>query len=451
MMFSILILLLLAGITFIHFVQGMFSATLSAILTIIAATVAVSFHEDVIQLMKPGKVADSATAIVLCVLFVVTYVILRVIFDKFAPGNVRFQSTLDKLGGAVMGIIAGVYATGIISIAAQTMSFGPSVLGYSRYALIDPNPREVTFTAKPEQSQMVRKVEDAMKAKSFKEAGDPQKTWVPVDDIVLGTVANLSDGALSGARSFSSIHPDFLQEAFGLRAGMEPGAKRVATNFGSQRSIDVTKIIARDRLKQVLDAELPEVRGGATDKKAPPPPANENAKLKDEAKVAPKDLEAPKNGALLIVRMTASAEAKDKDGNFRFSLSAIRLVAPNGAGKAREFHPVGTFDTWSGGTVWLSAVSDPLFANKEGVDLVFVIDDASDVLEPSGGGKPKSGAAASGQTFQVKPGVFLEVKWLARVNLSEKPAERGPSPADPNFDILRKLRLKLPPPEPVQP
>src|SRR5438105_11624711 len=98
MVFGIFILLLIGLIGFFHYIQGFFSATLSAIFAVIAATVAIAYHETIVNAMKPGKFADSATAVVLCCLFAVTYVLLRMIFDRAVPGNIRIQSTIDKVG-----------------------------------------------------------------------------------------------------------------------------------------------------------------------------------------------------------------------------------------------------------------------------------------------------------------------------------------------------------------
>src|SRR3954471_9284509 len=103
MVFSIILIVLILAVAFIHYVQGMFSAILSAILAVIAAVVAVSYHENVVMLMKPGKLAYSGTAVILCCLFAITYVVLRLIFDRAVPGNVRINSTIDKVGAAIFG------------------------------------------------------------------------------------------------------------------------------------------------------------------------------------------------------------------------------------------------------------------------------------------------------------------------------------------------------------
>src|SRR4051812_14231050 len=107
-----IMLVLIAAITFFHWLQGVFSATISVILAIISATIAIAFHEKVVLMALRGRFADQAPAIAIVVLFAVTYIVLRVIFDKAVPGNVRVPALVDKIGGGVMGLVAAFFATG---------------------------------------------------------------------------------------------------------------------------------------------------------------------------------------------------------------------------------------------------------------------------------------------------------------------------------------------------
>ena len=136
-MLGIIILLLIGVIAYFHYVQGLFSATISAVCAIIAAIVAVSYHENVIDLLFKGAMANYAEAMMLVALFVVMYVILRVIFDKSIPGNVRYPVMVDKVGAAAMGVVAGLFAMGVLVLAAESLPFGPSIAGYARYSVQD--------------------------------------------------------------------------------------------------------------------------------------------------------------------------------------------------------------------------------------------------------------------------------------------------------------------------
>src|SRR5688500_14804316 len=119
MLFSIVLLLAVLVVAFFHYLQGLFSATISAILTILAAALAVAWHEWIAENFLAGKYADSIHAIMLIIVFAVTYLLLRLLFDKAVPGNVRVPAIVDKIGGGVMGVVAAVFAVGVVAIAAQ--------------------------------------------------------------------------------------------------------------------------------------------------------------------------------------------------------------------------------------------------------------------------------------------------------------------------------------------
>src|SRR5947209_3130484 len=222
MILTIIVILLVLGIAFIHYVQGFFSATLSAILVIFSAVVALSFQESVVDMLKPTKFADSATAGVLCLLFIVTYVILRIIFDKLVPGNVRFAPTVDKVGAGIMGLVAGAFAMGLFAVAAESMPFDPGSM-YARYEQV--SEREAGGSYKPGDSQIERKVYDQMKSPTFKPS-EVKGMILPVDDWVVNTVKGLSAGSLSGESKWADEHPDYLQELFGQRVGMQRSEER---------------------------------------------------------------------------------------------------------------------------------------------------------------------------------------------------------------------------------
>src|SRR5882762_9641810 len=134
MIFSLVVIVFVGIIAYWHFLQGFFSAAISAILAIVAALIALSYQEDLAALFG-GRMNDQANAMCLVVIFAVTYFLLRVIFDWAIPGNVRFPVLLDKIGAPIMGIIAGIFAVGVLVVAAQTLPFGPSIAGYQRYPI----------------------------------------------------------------------------------------------------------------------------------------------------------------------------------------------------------------------------------------------------------------------------------------------------------------------------
>src|SRR5687768_16633554 len=115
MILNLLIIIIVGLVAYWHYLQGFFSAALSAVIAIVAAVVALAFHEQVGQMFNQGKFNTQAHGLVLVCLFAATYLVLRILFDKLVPGNVQFPVALDKAGSIACGIIAGLCGGGIVA------------------------------------------------------------------------------------------------------------------------------------------------------------------------------------------------------------------------------------------------------------------------------------------------------------------------------------------------
>jgi hypothetical protein len=238
---------------------------------------------------------------------------------------------------------------------------------------------------------------------------DPSKAsglMVPADSWVLGLVNHLSDGgSLAGERPLASIHPSWLDELFASRIGIQVGAKQTAMKDW----VGVEGVYRLDNVQQV-DGDVTALR----------PPASE-WKVDPVRKVDPSKV-------LLVLRVTYKAEATDTDSKFRFSPGAIPLIA-NG----KWILPIGTLETAGGAPkLYAQRPDDFLIASGvDGFDMVYEVD-RTDVLDNP---DPKATDA------KIKPGVFVEIKKLARIDLTDKPVS-GPPPASPKFSIMRKVGLE---------
>src|SRR5215216_4103051 len=121
MILGIIILALLGGIAYFHYAQGFFGATLSAICAVTAAVIAVGYHEVVVTSLLQGAAGDYAHGLCLAALFAGIYIVLRLVLDKAVPGNLRLPVMVDRVGGAAMGVVAGIFASGIVALTAQMM------------------------------------------------------------------------------------------------------------------------------------------------------------------------------------------------------------------------------------------------------------------------------------------------------------------------------------------
>jgi uncharacterized membrane protein required for colicin V production len=421
MIFSILVILIIGIIAFFHYLQGFFSATISAVCAVVAAVLAVSYHEVIVESFLGGKFGNVAHAMALAVLFAVIYLILRVLFDKMVPGNLRMPSTIDKIGGGVMGLVAGVFAAGIVALVAQELPFMPSIAGYSRYAVRD---AEVTLPAVGRNRSASSEVWQELKSdKAGKfEPADRLALLVPVDDVVVNTVARLSDNGSLAGRPLGLVHPDWTAELFAQRLGVETGSKRVTTPDG----INLDKVelfnVPAASLK-VKDHEYKELRERALDASQAKPVGNQ---------------------ILLVVRVPFLRPAGDDDAYVRFSPASARLVARKSGGEEGEmanYIPIGTVDKAQ--TLVLSKPDDFLLVEvrgaDRGVDLAYLIDRNVIASGAGSGAAAAASAGAANAPLKVAPGVFFEFKRIARKDLSEQTIRPATAyKASENILVLRK-------------
>jgi hypothetical protein len=413
---SLLVVILLAAIAYFHWVQGLLSGLISAVCAICAATLAISYHEPLIETVLGGKLADLATAVTLVALFVIIYGLLRVVFDKFVPGNVRVPALADSIGGAVFGLIAGVFALGTVAIAAQSMPFGPRAAGHSRYELAD----RMVILVNARQRQVDADVLDEVTNGQFDAAKGQfvaEKAgglWIPVDSMVVSATRGLSAGSLEGSQRFGDVYPDLLDELQGQRLGIDPGAKQTALNIGNFKQVSLQGAYvppAKPPLPQV-DGEIAPTRNRSGRNMEPLPKTY-----------------SPEHDNLLIVRLTFNNEAADKDGKVRFTCASVPLIVAGDPAKdtpGKMYFPIGSL---SGGVLVRHSIDDPLFApSGASVDLVYDIPAADYVGE----------AAAANQPAKMKRNVLIRAKRFGRLDLGGRDLVAALPPATDKGLIYKK-------------
>jgi hypothetical protein len=403
MLFSVIIILIIAAIAYFHYAQGLFSATLSAICAIFASLIAFSLYEPVVNTIFAGKMADQSHAVALCLLFALSYVILRVIFDKSVPGNVAVPLAVDKVGAGVMGVVAALFAAGVFSVAVQMLPFGPSIGGFTRYPTADRG----TTASIPGQRNVDVTIFDELRQAEL----DPKQsssTLIPAGDAVVSLVNHLSDnGSLSNEAPFARAHPDFLNELFAQRLGIQLGAKHTAINFPDAPAVSVKGIYHVSSLPQV-DAELASIRG----------PVEPTVKKGEE--ILKSDV--------LVVRTAFASSAADDDSRVRVSTGAVHL-----AGGGVLLHPLGTLNK---GVLYRNRPDDyiiiPVQGSEATADFVFLM--APELVD--NGGDPKSAG-------KMAPDVVYQAKRGGIVSLGGKEITDGMPPAADHVGVLTK-KVELP-------
>jgi len=297
MFFILIVLVLVLAATCYQVIQGLFSALIMMILSILCALLAFNYYELLAQALyeyQPGY-ADAASLIVV---FVVPLFILRSVFDRVIGGNIVFGVWADRIGGGILGFISAQILVGILVIATQMLPFGPSFLGYQSHG------------------------PDLKRQQSL-------QPFRP-DEFTLWMVNSLSKTGLGAkpGRSFNDIHDDLLLEAFCARNDAEHYA-RVNAPMDSIEVLGVYEPPA-------------EIQVPANEKKTQK--REREAKLEAASQVPLNPmLDSTEVQKILIVRVQVDELARNKEKNwYRLPATHFRLVSKTG----KSYYPLAYLTAW---------------------------------------------------------------------------------------------------------
>lgn len=195
MVLNLIALLLIAAVTFVQSIFGLFSGLLSAFCSVFAAVVAFGFYEALNDVLtKQLELHPAYTEpISLLLLFIVTLAALRYLADTFIRGNVNVPQYVDWAGAGIFGFISAQICVGMAVICTLMLPIGGSVLGFSRYDRSEEGAGEHPGTVRWERSAM----------------------WTRCDEMTVGLVSLLSNGSLStGSTAFGAVYPDYMDAVF---------------------------------------------------------------------------------------------------------------------------------------------------------------------------------------------------------------------------------------------
>ena len=192
-----LALFLIIAIAWLVRKQGLFSATIMAVLTILAAVAALGSYEYVATSTGLAEATPSyAKGISLSLTFALALFAMRAVADRLISRDVLFPLWIEKILGYVAGLVTGVVATGVFLIVVQMAPFGPAVLGYRPY-------------------------DDTLRRSDHILALRP-------DEVVLGLTESLSVGSMTNDTPLTQAHPDLLQELYCFRNNAGTAAIAIA-------------------------------------------------------------------------------------------------------------------------------------------------------------------------------------------------------------------------------
>jgi hypothetical protein len=131
MLMNIGVILFVLFIAYLWTQQGLFSAFLHFVCTLIAGAIALAVWEPLVYGALLGMRQDLAWSLGLIVPFLAALVILRIASDKLIPSNLKFDEGTDFIGGGAFGLGAGVITAGMILLSVGFMRLPHSFAGYA--------------------------------------------------------------------------------------------------------------------------------------------------------------------------------------------------------------------------------------------------------------------------------------------------------------------------------
>ena len=224
MWFSLFAVVLILAITFYQGLQGVFSAMIMCILTILAAALAFGVYEDIYFWQLVAHQPDHGRAIALVGVFIISLLVFRVVVDQVISGNVEFHTYVDRAGGGVFGFITAMVIIGTLAIGFQMLPFGPTFLGFSRYDLSLDGKKVVNVPVGA--SKAAKDAEGVISRADVKwsQWADVERKRNSVllspDGFTVGLISHLSDNSLQGRNRFADYNPDFLDTLHYARDGV---------------------------------------------------------------------------------------------------------------------------------------------------------------------------------------------------------------------------------------
>ncbi|HEY3244956.1 MAG TPA: CvpA family protein [Phycisphaerae bacterium] len=353
MWFSLFCLLLFIAITYFQLIQGVFSALIMFVVTLLSVGIAFNSYEYVALHWLSSWQPDLALPIAFLGTFAIPLIVMRLMFDALVRRMVMIPIIVDRIAAGIFGLCTGLIITGMLVLGIQMIPFGGSFLGYSRVDLV----QDLKFT----DEQDVKYILDRTATENSKiiKLADPareESVWLSPDRIAVAFARMLAGGVFSGENpDFEKVHPDLVQEV-----GWNQATQFDTLHFAPPDSV---KVQESRRIETVYDR---------TDN------------LSADAKPTYEPV-APKHGSFLAVKLAISQEARDRDGKRRFQLRQIILVGDDGHGQLRQYHPIAVVDPKQADRHVRIIISPNRYGSvpvkKPAADYLLQVDEGKDAVE----------------------------------------------------------------------
>jgi len=161
-------------------VIGSFALLISSM---VSAIVSFSYYELFAEMLI-GRCGQWAHPVCFALLFIVTFIILRIACDYLVGANINFGVLITRLTAVICGLLTGVVVSGILMITIAMMPFSQK-WPYARFGNRPPTASKIQNT---------------------------NKSFLNTDGFASGLFSWVSKGSLSSKKSFAVYHADFLNQ-----------------------------------------------------------------------------------------------------------------------------------------------------------------------------------------------------------------------------------------------
>lgn len=265
--FSVLLVLLIAAVTYIQAIHGFISALIMCVLVLICTPLAFTTYEWVAFTMLLGPLGDMALPVAFMGTFAIPLIGLRFAMDALVTRASLIPVLIDRVAAAVLGFVAAYMMAGVLAVGIQMTPLGGQFLGH-KFLNAD--------------------------------TGEPNTLWMGPDRFAVGYASMMSGGLFSGGDDWLEDHPDLIQELAWTQSVNRDMQHLVAPDSVHKRGVEE---------REYIFDKTEGIRRGRQNTPSTYAPVG-----------------ADDGNFWFLVRVKLSSEAVGKDDQHRFARRQIRLV-----------------------------------------------------------------------------------------------------------------------------
>ena len=200
-MASLIVVLIVLGCAALQYLKGTLVKAFAALIIAVCASVVAFGYFELLANVFIGRelLIPWAQPLSFALLFILTFAVLQTAALRLIRQPVDLGLWPERIGRVVCGIFLGLFLSGLL-LTALAMAPIPNKYPYQRFD------------------------------QRYPDAEHPDKVLLNPDGLATGLFGMISSGSLSGKRSFATLHPAFIDQAFLNRHNAPEGTSIVTTS-----------------------------------------------------------------------------------------------------------------------------------------------------------------------------------------------------------------------------